>query len=280
MTFRTATVRTVLTAGLACTLLPHAASARDARLVQRSFNPDEVVRIDGRVDVQASIAFAEDEHIENVAVGDSNAWQITPNKRANLLFVKPLAARTHTNMTVVTDRRTYFFDLVSAPAANPLYVLRFTYPDEPKASARPAAVHGAMNELETQAAAGVLAEKPAEPPVLNFAWAQRGSSKVMPAKVYDDGQATFLSWAAGKQIPAILVRDEKGAEGPVNFAVRSDVIVIDGVPGLIVLRSGRDTATLENEGVPRQAGAVPVIPTTPAAAEARNLASAAPQGGN
>ena len=95
-----------------------------------------MVRIDGRAGVQATIVFAEDEHIENVAIGDSNSWQVTPNKRANLLFVKPLAARARTNMTVVTDRHRYFFDLVAAPAGNALYVLRFTYPDEPKPAPR------------------------------------------------------------------------------------------------------------------------------------------------
>jgi type IV secretion system protein VirB9 len=102
------------------------ALARDARLVDHRYNDREVVRIQGQLGVQASVAFAEDEHIENVAIGDSASWQITPNKRANLLFVKPLSPRARTNMTVVTDRRTYFFDLVAAPGSSPLYVLRFT----------------------------------------------------------------------------------------------------------------------------------------------------------
>lgn len=253
---------------LASTVAP--AQARDARLVHRGYNPDEVVRVQGRLGVQASIAFAEDEHIENVAVGDSNAWQITPNKRANLLFVKPLAARAQTNMTVVTDRRTYFFDLVSAPGGAPLYVLRFTYPDEPKPEVRPAVTApAAMNEVEAQAVSGGVVEKPAVPAELNFAWTRRGSAKILPARIYDDGQATFLSWAAGAQIPAILVRNEKGAEGPVNFAVRSDVIVIDGVPQTILLRSGRDMATLENRGAPRKPGAVPPVAAAPQGATAQ-----------
>ena len=46
--------------------------------------------------------------------------------------------------------------------------------------------------------------------------------------------------------PAIQIRNETGAEGPVNFAVRGDVIVVEGTHGLIVLRSGKDSATLEN----------------------------------
>src|SRR4029078_10567575 len=61
--------------------------AEDPRLLSRLFHPQAVVRIDGRVNVETTIRFGEDELIENVAIGDSNGWQVTPNKRANLLFV-------------------------------------------------------------------------------------------------------------------------------------------------------------------------------------------------
>lgn len=242
----------------ACALLlaaTTAAQASDARLASRLFNPDEVVRIDGQIGVQASIAFADNEHIENVAIGDSNSWQVTPNKRANLLFVKPLAARARTNMTVVTDQRTYFFDLVAGQSARPLYVLRFSYPKTEKgadAGSQPAA----MSALE---AAVTQAEKarPVDPAQLNFAWHARGKAGLLPARVYDDGTVTYLGWAAGTPLPAILVRDVKGVEGPVNFAVRDDVIVVDGVPAVILLRLGKDVATLENQGVARPAATVP-----------------------
>lgn len=235
------------------------AIASDNRLVSRLYKADEVVRIDGRVAVQASIAFAEDEHIENVAVGDSASWQITPNKRANLLFVKPLNARARTNMTVVTDRRTYFFDLVAGNGGNPLYVLRFTYPEEPKPEVRQAATP-ALSEEEVRLAEG---EKPVDPATLNFAWNKRGEARLHPAQLYDDGQSTYLSWGPDATLPAILVKDDKGNEGPVNYAVRGAVIVIEGVPSPILLRAGRASAMLENRGPvrpPRQSAALAAAP--------------------
>jgi type IV secretion system protein VirB9 len=232
-------------------------SAADRRLVSRLYNADEVIQLDGQAGVQASIAFAEDEHIENVAVGDSSSWQITPNKRANLLFVKPLAARARTNMTVITDRRTYFFDLVAAPAGKPVYLLRFKYPEEPKTEEQLAAVP-ALNAQEARVAEG---EKVLDPAQLNFAWAKRGEARLLPAQVYDDGTATYLSWSQGVSLPAILIRDEKGAEGPVNYAVRGDVIVIEGVPALIQLRAGKNSAQLEFRGPARPVAAPPAAPT-------------------
>ncbi len=258
----------IRTAAIAAALLTlvSPAHARDARLATRLYNSDEVVRIDGRAGVQATITFAEDEHIENVAVGDSTSWQITPNKRANLLFVKPLTARGRTNMTVVTDRHTYLFDLVAAPGGSPLYVLRFTYPDPPKSEKSAAPMLG-MNETEAQAAAAAQELALSDPATLNFAWSAKGNAKLLPARVYDDGSATFLAWSVGTPIPAILIRNEKGEEGPVNFAVRSDVIVIDGVPDLVVLRSGKDSATLENKGAPRKVKPPAAVPSALATAE-------------
>ena len=228
--------------------------AEDPRLIERFYDPAEVVRIEGKANVQTTIRFAEDELIENVAIGDSDSWQVTPNKRANLLFLKPLAERAATNMTVVTNNRTYFFDLVAGPKVeNPLYVLSFSYPEEiDPAPARQ--LDAEPNEAEM--AAATEPETIVDPAQLNFAWEGDGDRKLLPARIYDDGTATFLAWPAGTPVPAILVQDREGTEGPVNFSVRGDVIVIEGVPRQIILRSGKDMATIGNHGPARPQAAL------------------------
>lgn len=243
---------------LACSSALH---AEDPRLMQRLYDPGAVVRIEGRPSVQATIRFGDDELVENVAIGDSNAWQVTPNKRANLLFVKPLAVHAVTNMTVVTNRHTYFFDLVASPkATSPLYELAFTYPQEvkpapgAKADANADASAAAPNAVELAAATDPSTV--VDPASLNFAWAGSGQKKLLPSRIYDDGESTYLSWPAGTPVPAILIKNEQGTEGPVNFAVRGDVIVIDLVPKEIVLRSGRDLATIANNGPARSSAAL------------------------
>jgi len=260
--------RAFLAAALvAASALAAPALAEDARLVERVYNPDAVVRIDGKAGVQATIRFAEDEHIENVAIGDSQKWQVTPNKRANLLFVKPLTERAATNMTVVTDRHTYLFDLIANPAIRaPLYVLAFTYPED-EADVQQADAEGAgatpadtPSPIEVAAASDPYAV--VDPAALNFAWTTKGDARLLPQRVYDDGDATFLTWPAGTPLPAILIKDHKGDEGPVNFAVRGETIVVEGVPREIVLRSGEDSALLTHQGPVRE------VPTAPSLAQA------------
>ena len=240
---------------LAATAIGAPALADDSRLVERMYDANEVVRIEGKAGVQATIRFAEDEHIENVAIGDSQKWQVTPNKRANLLFVKPLTERAATNMTVVTDRHTYLFDLVASPTnRSPVYVLGFVYPEEPEklqqADAEGTVPGAAPTAIEVAAASDPYAV--VDPAELNFAWDSKGAAQLLPQRVYDDGNATFLTWPAGTAMPAILIRDHKGDEGPVNYAVRGDTIVVEGVPRELVLRTGENSATLTNRGPVRQ----------------------------
>lgn len=233
------------------------ALADDPRLVEVLYDAGNVIRVEGRTKVQTTIRFGDDERIENVAIGDSQAWQVTPNKQANLLFVKPLADRAATNMTVVTDRRTYLFDLVANPAhRTPLYVLSFTYPQELAEAGEAEAPAPSPNAMELAAATDPYAV--IDPERVNYAWTKRGDAKLLPAEVYDDGDATFLAWPAGTALPAILVKNHQGVEGPVNYAVRGDVIVVEGAPREIVLRLGDDVAQLLNNG--------PVRPATLAAA--------------
>lgn len=233
----------------AMALLAVAAPAlADERLVEVRYDAARIYRIEGKPKVQATIRFGEDEAIENVAIGDSNAWQITPNKRANLLFVKPLLTRANTNMTVVTNKHTYLFDLVASPAAQPMYVLSFKYPEPPKAK-----VDASAQLAQGGATAASEAEKVAavDPADLNFAWSKSGNEKLLPDNVFDDGEATFLTWPEGRAVPAILITDTAGTEGPVNFTVRGKTIVVEGVPTQIVLRSGKDKALIVNGGPPR-----------------------------
>ncbi|WP_299307747.1 TrbG/VirB9 family P-type conjugative transfer protein [uncultured Croceicoccus sp.] len=241
-------IRLLCTLALVAATMAAPARADDPRLVTRMYDEGAVVRIEGRTNVQATVAFADDEKIENVAIGDSASWQVTPNKRANLLFVKPLEPTAATNMTVVTDRRTYYFDLVASPRAKPLYQLRFAYPEEPEEDA-PARMAAAPGSVEMQAATDPLAVT--DPALLNFAWGRSGDAALLPERAYDDGEVTYLAWPQGRAVPAILVTNADGREGPVNFAVRGENIIIDGVPAQIILRSGDNDAFLVNNGPPR-----------------------------
>jgi len=217
------------------------AFAKDPRIATRLYNPSEIVTVHGHTGIQSTIEFGDDEHIDNIAIGDSATWQVTPNKHANLVFVKPMLAPARTNMTVVTDRRTYLFDLVTTPAGAPLYVMRFTYPPQPK----PPVVAVAPPAVSATPAPQVAEKAPeATPADLHFDWATAGSRQLLPTRAFDDGKSTWLAWPKDAAMPAILQREPNGEEGPVNYRVQGDYVVVDGVPPQLVLRQGKLVATL------------------------------------
>src|SRR5262245_1109247 len=80
-------------------LAPRKGSA-DARVRTVAYSPSNVVSVDATYGVSTMIVFGDTEKIETVAVGDSMSWKIEPNKRGNIIFLKPVEARTTTNMNV------------------------------------------------------------------------------------------------------------------------------------------------------------------------------------
>ncbi|MBV8907642.1 MAG: TrbG/VirB9 family P-type conjugative transfer protein [Sphingomonas sp.] len=219
---------------LACSV---PAQAADNRIRTLAYDPEAIVKILGKAGIQSTIEFAADERIENVAVGDSSAWQITPNRRASLLFVKPLNGHSRTNMTVVTDRRTYMFDLVSGEkAVAPVYALKFSYPnDKPVEAPKPAQQAAA---IPPQQQAVMTAEK------LHFDWNKKGNGKLLPTRVFDDGASVYLAWDKETPLPAILTLSEDRKEGPVNYRMSGEYIVVSPIPQNLVLRYGRTSAVL------------------------------------
>lgn len=230
-------IRTVSFAALALLASTASVAATDSRIRSVAYDPEQIVRIVGKSGIQSTIEFSGDEKIENVAVGDSSKWQITPNRRASLLFVKPLAAHSRTNMTVVTDKRTYMFDLVAGEAsASAVYALKFSYPNEKKVEPpKPAQQVAAAN---TRPAAAAVAEK------LHFDWKSNGNKALLPARVFDDGSSVYLAWDKETPLPAILTQNEDKQEGPVNYQLRGEYIVVTPVPANLVLRYGKRSAAL------------------------------------
>ena len=232
-------------AALAFALLSTPAFAvADPRLQSVHSEADKVVKVHGRLGYQSMIEFAPGESIENVAVGDSSAWQVTPNKRANLLFLKPLFAKAKTNMTVVTDQRTYLFDLsVATAATTPLYKLRFTYGAQPPA---PSAKPLPRIAYPTLLANGTPTPPAVVQPKLNYDWKRKGDKELIPDHYYDDGHSLYLQWKAGAPLPALFERDEDGRESLLNYRQQGAFIVVDGVPNTLVMRLGNEAAVLIN----------------------------------
>jgi type IV secretion system protein VirB9 len=202
---------------LATPLVAHGAQAprpgyEDPHIQTAFYNPDQVVMLRGALGYQMMLEFSPDERLESVSIGDSLGWQVTPNRNANLLFLKPLERNAVTNMNVVTSQRRYAFELRVLPkgarAAAAPYVVRFAYPPVAVAVADP--------------------PRPEPPPEeRNRAYAVTGAAENTPARVFDDGRMTYFAWAPQASAPAIFAVGADGKEALVNYNVRGPYTVVE-----------------------------------------------------
>jgi type IV secretion system protein VirB9 len=212
--------------------------AGDPRIAVVDYDPAQVVELRATMGYQIFIEFSPGEHIENVALGDATGWQITPNRAASLLFVKPISEGPATNMTVVTNDRHYAFELSVRPRTpsqdhSIIYTLRFQYPESGTA---------------TPAAAPAAPEPPLLPKVANGAYSYEGSPKIVPARVFDDGHATYFEFREGDNYPAIFSMDGEKKEAVVNTFMRGGYVVADMIGSVFVLRQGAEQTRIYNDG--------------------------------
>jgi len=234
----------LLASSLLCTA---AFAANDPRIREIGYNPRTVTTLHGCAGYQSTIAFGPGEQIENVALGDASVWQAVPNKRSDLLFLKPLLHAGHTNMAVVTDRRRYAFDLVAGDgtacrAGHVTYDLQFTYPPDPAPLLAP--VEAAAPSPPPPPSPDADMPAPAQ---RNTAYSFTGTSTNVPMRVFDDGHSTWMRWADNSATPAVYSLGPDRSETLLNYIVKGDYLVVDGVSPAFVLRRGPAVAILYND---------------------------------
>lgn len=213
--------------------------AYDPRVKTVNYNGDDVVVVIGHYGFSTNIEFAPGETVQSIALGDSLAWEVAP--RGNQLFVKPREDNATTNMTVVTDQRSYQFWLDAAQATNKgrgaemYFRVKFNYPREEAARAFAAA--------EKQRADAAL--KNTIPPKNYNYWAC-GNPRLQPTEAYDDGRFTYLRFPGSQEIPAAFVVNSDGAETLASGTMRGDQLVLQTTAAKIILRKGKAVACLEN----------------------------------
>lgn len=216
-----------------------APASADPRIREVVYAPEKVIRLVGHYGYQIAIEFPAPDKIESVALGDSLTWQVTPNKRGNVLFVKPVDEGEPTNMMVVTSQRYYTFELSAkrrtpeTPTSEITYLLRIATP-----------VDGAPSIEEPVLFGG---DAPPTPAPINDRYTYTGSKQNLPSRVFDDGVSTTFEWPRGVETPAIFYRRPDGAESIVNYSYKGDAIIVHQIAPEFILRNGKEVTQIFND---------------------------------
>jgi type IV secretion system protein VirB9 len=213
----------------------------DNRIRVMVYNPDDVFKYTGFYGYQASIEFAADEVIDNISVGDSVAWQLVPSGRR--LFLKPVEPDATTNMTLLTNKHMYHFELHAKEASSiedpdMIFTIRFIYPDEGSGSGVQNFVTSLMPDLS-------------KPEKFNFNYTISGVESISPIRIFDDGEFTYFKFPKkNADIPAFFLVNSEGNEELVNYRITGEYVVVERVTSQFTLRSGTDIVCVFNETRP------------------------------
>lgn len=200
----------------------------DERIKTVPYSEDQVVELSTTFGVSTTVEFG-NETIRTVASGDTIGWQIIP--QGNRLFIKPAEkpqkGMNQTNLTVITDKRNYYFNLFNS--TRPVYVLRFNYSD--------------VNQ-QKRLLAGQNAPRPAlgELPMSSEKYAMDAthSTSIKVLGVSDDGDFTFIRLDKHSPRPAVYAVNGEGYDELTNTRQEGDVMVIEKVNRAFTLRLGKE----------------------------------------
>lgn len=139
----------------------------DKRIKMLLYDEADVYTITTRYGYQTNIVFAPQEEIETISVGDRSLWQIIPS--GNRMFIRPMEEDVLTNMTVLTNKHSYQFDLKSVSpdkTVGNIYVAQFVYPDEKKKPNAMMAAAAAVPAPPAAAAQMAMMPPPAAPAMM------------------------------------------------------------------------------------------------------------------
>ncbi len=219
---------------------------KDPRIRNVVYDPAEVVVIKGHYGFEQMIQLADDEKVESLSIGDALAWQVAPNKAGNMLFLKPVDTNAHTNLNVVSNKRTYSFELIAinllAQAAQMNYVVRFRYPQDEDARVR--AQLATANYSKEQE---VVPDRKVDPAAWNLDYTFQGKKELVPLHVFDDGTFTYFQFREHQDVPAILLVADGKNESLLNFHVSGKYVVVERMGKQFTLRGREGNVCVYNE---------------------------------
>lgn len=224
--------------------------ATDQRIKVVSYNPNDIIKINGTTFVTTQIFFDKTEQVVDIQCGDSTSWEAKVSSTSrNIINLKPMAVGSNTSLNVQTidskrTQRSYFFNITSTANTSktvPTYAVKFQYPNKLAAEkrARLSYARGQRNATLN------IARNPEK---YNYQYSFWGSRNNMPLHVFDDGKFTYFQFFSNQYIPAVFAAHNKdGKESVVDFRVSGNTVTVLQIAPQFSLRNNGQVAVVFND---------------------------------
>jgi P-type conjugative transfer protein TrbG len=186
--------------------------------------------------------------VSQPTAGDAARWVISvvQTDAQSHVFVKPLRPGLRTNLTLTTNRRSYFLELSCRDDGSYMAGVEWRYPTDDAARRREALAQADRERQSTTAVSDLQA--------LRFDYridVAAGTPSWKPATVFDDGQKTFIRFprpVTEARAPLLLILRSGGAKDAtyVNYRIKGDLYVLDRLIDAAELRLSSDDPKVQD----------------------------------
>lgn len=198
---------------------------KDSRVRHVKFHPNEVYGIYLKPGVATNIVLAESENLVKWFSGAEPTISVA-NVGNNILIKSVTDTNIDTNLTVISSKRTYYFQVKSTQKTT-LFALKFSYPEEKK------------KQKEEKAKQKKLAEitNPNTAEIVHNNYIGIGDKSLKPEYIFSSNTHTFMKLPRGARIPAVF-RSTSANEQLVNSKFENDWLIIYSAASSFTLRLG------------------------------------------
>lgn len=224
--------------------LPQPAGA-DSRVQVFDYDPSDVYQINTQAGFASLIQLEEGEIIHDeggLGMGLADRWNIAV--KGNNVFFKPVDELPDTNLLLVSNRRTYAFNLTTNASKNNLtYIARFNYPVVEKPAPKASELATYVIKSHTLADGRQIYMDAA----FNKNYLYRGADAIKPTNVWDNGRFTYLRYDNASDLPVAYRVLPDNSEMLVNTHIEDDTLVLQETGAVYRLRLGTQVGEIGNQ---------------------------------
>lgn len=219
--------------------------AKDQRIQYFTYDSGDVFPIYSKIGYSTLIQLESDEHLQDEGVlgmGFAKGWSV--GVKGNNIVFKPIADLPDTNMLIVTNKRTYAFDL-KLRDNNITYVAKFNYPDtemkfkEQMPNKLPSQLY--VRQVKDEQENSVYIDNR-----FNTSYFKKGDNEIAPTNIWDDSLFTYLKYDNANDLPAVYKVMPDGSEVLINAHTKDDTLIVHEVVKTLRLRLGKSVVDIHN----------------------------------
>lgn len=216
----------------------------DARVQIFDYNPDTVYKVKTKLGYSSLIQLEDGEEVDEnsgLGMGDAKAWSLAV--KGKNIFFKPIAENADTNIVLVTNRRSYAFQLSTTQDNTSTYIARFKYPEESRQSNPVKLMPNYLSVVGTDENNNdILIDAD-----INTNYIYRGEAVLKPTNAWDNGRFTYLKFAHAGDMPTVYRVLPDKSETLVNTHIEGDTLVLQEIGYLYRLRLGQAVGEIGNK---------------------------------